>query len=538
MIVDTLPNGLRNLQVVGSLQAFQRRGIIIADQPGAGKTLQAEFAIEMDGQFLSPDARILITAPKTACQLMWARELEIRIASQYAVIIADLTGPCGSKRKGGASMAERERYLGSKMLEAHDARLPLIVLTNFEGIRWAYGKKPALPSLWQNRWSTILIDESHLVLPTTADDPKKYTQFWYGLEKLVTTPNALRIAMSGTPDNGRLQNRYGTYRFLHPNRFSSYWGWVKYFFVTSKNRWGGLDVYGLRTDRADAWNEFQHEIMVRRTKAEMLEGLPPKQWVNVPLPLHDEHRERYDTYEREQIEKIERLREEARSATEAEAKRLNAEAQGAEMSLATRSRQLSITDWFADQEGKWHAKGGPETSVVLEWIVEFLSERGHHPGDPDTSLGKVVITSYFVEVLVWLQDQLEAAGFGKIPVLSGQTPLHEKQRMEQEFQRGDSRILLFSGHIGVSISLDAADDMVFTDFVHDPDKVEQTEDRIHRASSKGVKQFWRLFGEDTMQETIVSVLDRRYSVTRKSYDGSRGVDFRRHILHAEQEVVA
>jgi superfamily II DNA or RNA helicase len=524
VIVDTLPNGLRDLQVLGAVRIHQGRSHILADQPGAGKTLQGLVAVEADGQFISPAARILITAPKTACQLMWARELEVRIASQYAVVIADLTGPCGTRRKGGASMAERNEYLGRKMIEAHDLGLPLIVLTNFDGLHWKYGSTPKLGNLWQNRWSTIIIDEAHLVLPSSADDPKGYTQFWYGLSQLVTTADPIRLSMTGTPDNGKLQNRFGHYRFLHPGKYQSYWSWVKYFFYTQKNGWGGLDVFGLQ--REEDWNAYQQQVMTRRTKEEMLEHLPRKQWINVELPLTPEHRERYDEYEREILEQIQDLQN---LGTE-EATRT---AQGLAFSYALRARQLAVTDWWADQDGKWHPKGDADYSSLLAWLEEWLTERGHHEKSRDDSLGKVVITGYLVEELQWLQAELEKAGFGRIPILSGDTSLPEKQRLEQEFQRGELRALLFSGHIGVSISLDAADDMIFVDFVHDPDKIEQTEDRTHRASSTGHKFFWRLIPEDTIVEEIVHAVDERYRVTRKSYDGSRGVDFRRRMLHAE-----
>jgi len=521
MIADTLPNGYRPLQVIGALDILNSRRRIIADQPGAGKTVQVEFALELDGQLEDPTARILITAPKTACQLMWTRELHHRLVEAgHDVVVADLTGACGGKPGTNPTMPARDKFLGQKMLEAHDAGKPLIVLTNFEGIRWSIGSKPKLTNLWQIRWSALIVDESHLVLPSRVDDPKKYTQFWYGLSRLVTTPDPLRVAMSGTPDNGKLENRFGTYRFLYPERFRSYWSWVKHFFYTKPGNWGGMEIFGLR--REEEWNDFQHAVMTRRTKAEMLEGLPPKQWVNVPLELHPEQRERYDEFETEIAEKIAELESQGDDHSMREAQNLR-------FTSAIRLRQLAICDWY-QVDGKWHPKGDRTTSVGLDWICEYLEERGHHLGDTyNRDGGKVVLTGYFVEVLEWMSKQLEAEGFGKVPVLSGQTPLAEKQRIEEAFQRGELRLILFSGHIGVSISLDAADDMVFVDFPYDPDKVEQTEDRIHRASSTGVKQFWRLFAEDTIAEEILKGVDVRYNTTRKSYDGSRGATFRRRI---------
>ncbi len=519
-IADTFPNGLRPLQVQGSIRGWQQRSLIFADQPGAGKTAQVEVAVELDGQWAEPQARILITAPKTACQLMWARELHERVASQFDVVIADLTGSLDSKRgRKQSSMVMRNDYLGQKMIEAHDRNLPLIVLTNFEGLRWPATGKPALYNLWKNRYSTIIVDESHLVLPRREDDERKMTATWRGIRRLVTTENCLRFPMSGTPDNGKLENRFGTYAFMYPQRFSSYWGWVRYFFHVKQNNWGGADILGLKADRRAEWDAFQNQVMVRRTKAEMLQGLPPKQIIHVPLKLSDEHREKYDKLEK---------------ALEAKLKEATPEQYHLALAHTKHElRKLSVVpNWSPDAAGKPVAYG---ESVVLDWIAEFLTERGHHEETPDPTGGKVVISGFIIPVLRWLQQELGKLGFGQIPMLTGETPLEEKQTIEAAFQRGELRCILFSGHIGVSISLDAADDMIFPDLVKDPDKVEQTEDRIHRASSTGVKQFWRLVPEDTMAEEIAKANDVRFAATRRSYDGSRGVDFRRQIVKLKSE---
>ncbi|MDF2563587.1 MAG: hypothetical protein K0R99_5033, partial [Microbacterium sp.] len=165
-IVDTLPNGFWPLQVVGAMNIVDRRAHLLADHPGAGKTLQAFLACELDGLFGRPSS-ILIMAPKTACQLTWAPEIRARIESQYAVVVADLTGTLGKRRKTSPSVAERNTYLQAKSAEAAQLGLPLIVLVNFDGIRWPRVGPPKMTALFPIIWDAVIIDESHLVLPTT-----------------------------------------------------------------------------------------------------------------------------------------------------------------------------------------------------------------------------------------------------------------------------------------------------------------------------------------------------------------------------------
>lgn len=523
MIVDTLPNGYWPLQVVGSLEILKTRKRLLADHPGAGKTLQAMFALEMDGAYTAPTTT-LIMAPKTACQLTWAPEIEKRIASQYAVVVADLTGTLGKRGRRGAplkttpTVAERNTYLGQKIAEAAQLELPLIVLVNFDGLRWPPNGAPKMTNLWSIRYDYVLIDESHLVLPTQIDDITKMTQFWRGLTQVVTTANPLLLSMSGTPDRGLLHNRYGHWKFLNRAAFRNYDGWLKANFHT----WYDEEARKLRIGPPQSemmWAAYDRAFMTRRTKAEMLKGLPEKQWAGdgaVMLPLTSAQQEQLDEFN-------------GRLQEQVESEELDEDA--ARLAAWIRERQMSICTWDQYDNRKWRPRrAGTEASNVLGWLEDWLEARGHHRDNWDAELGKVVITSYFTEVLAWLQDELRDLGFGEIPILSGDTPLHEKQRIEQEFQRGELRIILFSGHIGVSINLDAADDMVFTDLVHDPDKIEQTEDRIHRASRNHQVTYWRLVSEGTIMEEIVATVDERFRATRKTYDGVRGIPFGRKLI--------
>jgi SNF2 family DNA or RNA helicase len=68
------------------------------------------------------------------------------------------------------------------------------------------------------------------------------------------------------------------------------------------------------------------------------------------------------------------------------------------------------------------------------------------------------------------------------------------------------------------------------DSPYDPDRVEQIEDRVHRASSNHHVTIWNLIAIDTIDEAIMEKVSNRYQTTRELMDGSRGVEFARKVL--------
>jgi SNF2 family DNA or RNA helicase len=191
------------------------------------------------------------------------------------------------------------------------------------------------------------------------------------------------------------------------------------------------------------------------------------------------------------------------------------------MVFATRARQMAYCQWDKD----WEPRVGGESSK-LEWLVEWLDSRGYI----DNSLeGQVVIVSQFSKVLHWLAKELEKLGI-KAEILDGSTAQKARDQIQRDFQDGDFRIVLLSGQMGVGITLDAADDLIMFDSPYDPDRVEQIEDRVHRASNMHKVTIWNLIAVGTVDQAIAEKVSRRYKVTRRLLDESRGVEIEREVI--------
>lgn len=492
---------LFDYQVEAAKRIHEARRILLADQPGLGKTLEVLGALELDG-LLDRPSNILILTPIINAQTTWIDSIERFVKPRYEVGIIDVS-------KGSAAQK-------SKQFNAVQPDGPVFVVANHNAID--YGKNGVrVPEISKTPYDAIIVDESHLVLPIQND--RSMTNFWKGLQTLQSNPNAIKVAVSGTPDRGKLENRYGTWRFLEGfGSVGSRWQWLEEnFWITEQRVSRSRSIKataGIKNQRT--WLEKDRLWMIRRTKNEVLPQLPPKRYVDVEIELGTAQRTAYFA---EQFKYEQKLFEKDKDEQTADA-----------MVFALRSRQNAICEW--DEEH--NPKVGGE-SAKLEWLLEWLMERGFIEFDNMAdNRAKVVIVSQFTKVLHWLKAELENRGL-TAEVLAGDTSDTKRVWIQQQFQQGDLRIVLLSGNMGVGINLDKADDLIMLDMPYDPDRIEQIEDRVHRASSNHSVTIWNLIAINTIDHAVMEKVSKRFRLTRKLLDGSRGVDFARKMLEKDAQ---
>jgi SNF2 family DNA or RNA helicase len=476
----------------------EREIALLADQPGLGKTLEVLSALEELKLFTEPGQMTLILTPIIAAQTAWRDTIERYLMPSAQVEIIDLSYGTTPQR-----VKRYEEAMQSK------SGLPAIVIANHALVEWKKGKGPRVPELFDTHFSAIVIDESHLVLPILND--RKLTTFWLGLSKFNYVQH--RIAVSGTPDRGKLENRYGTYKFLKPATFTKYsrWAWLEEnFWVYEKQVARNRTIKAIGTLKSERrWADNEDDVIIRRTKKEVLKDLPDKQYNYVEIELTKEQKLDYG-------QAIKNAYEEKQKALEED--RLTASA----MVFALRARQISSCQWTKDPQNPVPLAGGK--SSKLDWLIEWLNERGF-----DEGRGKVVIASQFSMVLNWLHTELTALGYYS-GVITGSTPQLMRTKIQHDFQDGDLNIVLLSGKMGVGITLDAADDLIMFDLPYDPDTIEQIEDRVHRASRNHQVVIWNLLAVGTIDQAVAQKVSKRYQITRQSMDGRRGIDFEKKIL--------
>ena len=475
---------------------LDRRRVLLADQPGSGKTLMSLAALEADGCFTN--GVTLILAPKFPAKTTWLKDHVMKYVAPLGVNVYDLTS--------GTSEVKNSRLL--------EVNTPAVIVANHDALAISSNGERRVPRIFDHTYDAVVIDESHRVLPTNTDAKYEMTQFWRGLSKLSIHQQGLRLAVSGTPDRSKLHNRYGTLKFLFPEVYTNhkYWMFTNFIMENQMIRLPGgrtKDIVVPQQLRSPSdWVARDQLYLIRRTKAEIQKGRPPKQYVYVNLDMEKPQKKIY-------MEMVKNY--------------FSGESKVTPAIIALRTRQLAITSgWDFDN----NQVSESFASNKFNWLVEWLEARGYldESYSSDTP-SKVVVASSFVATLSWIKRELAKLGV-KAEILDGSTTQNERARIQAEFQDHNSplRVVLLSMNMGVGIDLDAADDLVFFDVPYSSDDAEQVEDRIDRLSRIHRVTIWWLLSNDSIDLAIAGENMQRFKISRELLDGSRGVEFARQIL--------
>lgn len=517
----------RPFQTVGAAFAARNRSCLIADQPGLGKTLQAIGAV-VEAGITGP---ILVVAPKAAAQLMWAKALPRWAPGEDVVVIGDNMKPA-ERQEVMAELLEYQQiardktgWLGRIWVVTSPYYLRIRAETDeYQNYVKKNGKKiinpvgSALMELFDIKWSALIVDESHQTLAGATGNKKKQSAQRLGLGALTTRQDGLRIAMSGTPSRGKESYLWGQLNWLRPDLYRSYRRWVEQHFVTWFDGFG-WQVGGVK-DRAAMYAEAAN-VMIRRTKEEVAKDLPPKMYGGDPLDADDP-----DSPIAVWLDMVPKQRK----AYDQMLKEASADLEGGELLVTGMLAEMTRLKQFAGSYGKMDGDHFRPTlpSNKFDWLVEFLDERGI-AGNSDVSMSerpKIVVASQFSQLINVFQDGLQEMGISAHR-FTGDTVVSARRAIEDDWQNNpdsDVRVLLLTTTAGgVSLTLDAASEMVVLDETWDFSDQEQVEDRIHRLSRMHQVTIWKCFSRGTIEEGIYrNNLESEASI-KQILDGERGV---------------
>lgn len=556
-------------QVEGANALANARRMILADQPGLGKTYQSLAGVlehfYSQGNF-SP--LILVLAPSTVVTTNWEPTILDKVPGCF---VYSMTG----------SRKQREQCL-EDIIEEYDADDdpgPRFALGNPEmaritvwykcfhkeerngpicGKEWVHKdemttdaegapvakacldpehkrkkkhrlmEEASYEPMLQIAWDAIILDESQKVLITKSSKKIKMTMQRRGMTRLRAP---MMFALSGTPYRGRPERLWGTLNWLDPQGYPSYRKWLdSNFHVQEFEHHDGYEVGGLNAESEEAFLKAQGAVMLRRTKGEVADQLPPKQYSGWWLDPEQQYPGGHGIWlpmEGAQARAYKQMRDDAVAAIDGGT--LNAVGVLAEM---TRLRQFacSAAKMIADgKDGQYVQPVLP--SNKLNWTEDFL----------DTLEGKVVIVSQFTGLLdmfeLVLRKQTERKDayrkdWGRIVKVTGAVTGKKRTQAVTDFQNDpDTRIMLLNLNAGgVGITIDAADDMIMLDEPYIPDDAEQAEDRIHRISRYHNVTIHYLRSLGTIEEQIARTTGGRDVIQKRLLDGARGIQFARTLV--------
>jgi SNF2 family DNA or RNA helicase len=517
-------------QIPGAAFIVGQKRVLLADQPGLGKTIQTLAAIaELDVR-----GAILVVAPRTAASVTWPEEIAQWLGPDERTVIINGTVKKDQRSKL-VRYAETQAKVGKRIWVICSPNY-LRVRTDVDAagnyVRDANGNKvmrvvnEGLPELFRMEWAAVIVDESHQTLAGSTGNAKKQSAQRRGLGSLKIEDGGLKIAISGTPFRGKTENIWGTLNWLAPEIFTSYWTWIRrhYGVVDNMARYGPKIVKGDRIrDEKKFYQELQ-PLMVRRTKAEVQKDLPPKTYggthlnpndpkspVAVWIPMSVHQAKQYNQVVREAVLTLDAMGDE-----------INVNGVLAEM---VRLKQLANASLTSSNTTAMPTL----PSNKIEWIIDFIEDRI----DAGT---KVIVASQFTQFIFLLSRELEKKKI-KHYTFTGATKDSERIRIRQEFQKDDTDmvILLNTKSGGVSLTLDQADDVVICDRTWVPDDQEQVEDRAHRVSRNHNVTIWNLASMGTIDEDIMAINNHREDVIKSILDTQRGVNYVRSLIAATKK---
>lgn len=553
----------RPFQSAGIQFGAEHRKLILADDPGLGKTLQTLGVIEET----ATTGPVLVVCNTSAQQVTWPREIEFWTSDEYMVFDKDIPA------------ADRDDAIRDVFEDcANNPELRIWVLMNPHWVRMKteideFGKyvysttgvkmiSANVPPLFNSGpWSAIIADESHETLACNTGNAKKWTQQRVGMGALPLKEDGVRISISGTPMRGKSENMFGQLNWIAPEEYTSYWNWANKHFVVTDDGFRGAKNVGELVDE-EAFFKENSRYMLRRSKEQVASDLPPKRYGGTPYDPNDP-----DSLVGVWLD----MRPEQRKALDAFESEAGLVENGLELTAIGFLAQLTRRKQFATSCGRlvieqkpcfekypngkykktdddkkipaYDPKTGkrlfedvvtvaPELpSNKWDWIVNFLDERDLLGGKGKQ---KVLIASQFTRVInAYRQELLDKYGVESFHI-TGDTKIADRKRFQDEFQTNpDSPKIFFLQSIagGTSLTLDQADDVIINDEMWDFGVQEQIEDRAHRLSRTDHNvTIWYLRTRGTVEEYIGTTSDARRTTVKGVMDGQRGVDIRRKLL--------
>jgi SWI/SNF-related matrix-associated actin-dependent regulator of chromatin subfamily A-like protein 1 len=389
---------------------------LIGDAPGLGKTIQALCAIAVDPKALLP---AIVICPSSVLY-NWRDEAEkwLPTVPTYVYNTSSKAGPGDDFRGITITTWDLAAKVGSRLLEGK----PRLVIAD----EAHYAKEPA--SIRSRALRGLATRVPHRLLLTGTPIKNKPIELWHLLHCINPKPWGTRSSFSATYTQERL---------------------------------GRLNI-DLRP------------VMVRRLKSDVLQDLPDKQIVHLPVAITAAYRKEYNQLDRDFKTWL-----------------------GARGSVTGAARAQAMTKVMQ----MWRLSGRAKVSSALEQIEGFMDQ-----GEP------LIVFAYHKDVVAQLRGGLEKLQV-KFDVLDGSVGSAKKrQEMVQRFQAGETDVIVCTTAAKEGITLHRASNVLFVERWWTPTDEQQAADRAHRIGQKNAVTVWYLHAKKTIDDHMRAVLARKQAI--------------------------
>lgn len=429
------------------LREYQRHGVswlsflkksglggILADDMGLGKTFQTIAFLNINCS--SSDKATIIVAPKSLLY-NWKNEF-LKFSSETDVKILD-----GTKAKRKVMLDE---------------------LKGGEVILTSYGTMQKDIELYENIvFENVILDEAQFVKNLAA----KTTLAVKSLKGIN------RFALTGTPVENNLLELWSIFDFVMP-------GYLK--------EHKEFETKFMKNSNMEVLKSFVEPFILRRMKKDVLQELPEKIEIDMPVELLPEQKKLYISYLKKAQEEIE----------------VSGENSMVMLSILTRLRQICSHPGMFIEDYKGD-------SGKLELLMELLSEyrdSGH----------RVLLFSQFTKMLKIIEEKIK--GKYEYKYIDGGTNAEERVEMTEKFNGGEGDIFLISLKAGgTGLNLTGADVVIHFDPWWNPAVEEQATDRAYRMGQTKAVNVVKFVSVGTIEEKISQLKAEKKQIVEELFSG-------------------
>lgn len=525
--VDPLPHQIE--AVYHYVLNYPRIRFLIADDPGAGKTIMAGLIMKELG-YRRLAQRVLIVVPGHL-KYQWQREMKERFGESFAIV----------------DRGRMDTSWGENIWEERDRLITSIDFIKQDDVR---------STLRASRWDLVIVDEAHKMSAyayqartrVKIDKTKRYQ-----VGEVLSRQTEHLLFLTATPHRGDDENFRLFLDLLRPGFFAK---------------------TGLLKESVE---NKENPVFVRRLKEDMrtFEGkaiFPPRYVHTIPFRLSGPEVELYNAVTRYVQEYFDKAKEK-RSITFALMilqRRLTSSTHAIFKSLQRRKERLeeirSVPDKLRQSRLEFRRyedlsedelddlpdaereaiERRLEYLTIAENIEDLQAEinelerlidqaREVRKMEIESKLAglrdqvlpllqgrKLLVFTDFRDTLEYLSEKLKAWGY-RIITIHGQMNMDARIQAEHEF-RGDAQIMVATEAAGEGINLQVCSLMVNYDIPWTPTRLEQRLGRIHRYGQQYEVHIWNMISRDTREGLILEKLFEKMNAMRASLGSDRVFD--------------
>lgn len=305
---------------------------------------------------------------------------------------------------------------------------------------------------------TVVADEAHRI-----KDPKaKQTRalWWLG------DAARYRFALTGTPIADAPDDLWSVMRFVSPAEWPTKTRYVSRYAIESWNLHGFRVIQGLKGETSEELFRYLDPRFIRRTKAQVLPDLPPKQYVRRYAEMGTKQQRAYEAMRKQMVVELD----------------------GGVLAASSPLVKLTRLMQFASALGAMEDRGRkhPETGeAVLDLLltnpsckVDALMDVADELGGPG---GKQAVVFAESKQLIDLASAALQRGGYTYGLITGGVSLDDRTEYMQAFQAGRLQFMCCTMAAGgTGLTLTAADTAIFLQRSFNLILDLQSEDRIHR----------------------------------------------------------